>query len=314
MGKKIKTTKQRLKYRKKNRNTKRKYKKQNTKLIHGGDPKDQQNRCINSIFERIQTYENIEVLRNNMKGLCLDYKTNILDNPPYEFDIDIQSFIVTSMLIPYMIQENIYNISNAPYTEFNQLLDLYNKNVYFGKEIKQHHLTSLTPYPSKSLELLNSCKDEEEYCIMDPKYLIIDSQQQVTYLCNSENIDEIIRIKGNTDLSKTESGNYLYCILPDKTLCIFKGHHSSGACGQPIICAGNIVISDQKITQIDNSSGHYSPPKSMLLKALEILETNGLVMKDTKKYNDLSHEIAKITFADSPTCQAGNFSIFGFCM
>jgi hypothetical protein len=314
MGKKIKTTKQRLKYGKKNRNTKRKYKKQNTKLFNGGDKKEQQNRMINSIFETIRTCENIGVLRENLKSLCSDFRTNIVDEPSYEFEINIRSFIVTSMLIPYMIQERIYDLSEAPIDKFDELRGLHIKNVYFGKEIKEHGLTSLTPYPLRSLELLNSCKDEEEYCVMDPKYLIIDSKK-VKYLCNSENIDEIIRIKGKTDLSKTESGRYLYCILPDKTLCIFKGNHSAGACGQPVICAGNIDISDQKIKQIDNSSGHYSPPKSMLLKAIEILETNGLVMKDTKKYNELStDEIIKVTFADTPSCETFGLSIFNFCM
>ena len=69
----------------------------------------------------------------------------------------------------------------------------------------------------------------------------------------------------------------LYCILPSKKLCLFSGHHSAGACGQPVISAGYATIKDNEIIDIDNSSGHYTPPLHMLQKGIDVLFEKGLI-------------------------------------
>jgi len=61
------------------------------------------------------------------------------------------------------------------------------------------------------------------------------------------------------------------------TLCLFQGKHSAGSCGQPVICAGMILIEQNKIKNFDNSSGHYSPPINMLAKALDVFQKQGLI-------------------------------------
>ena len=183
------------------------------------------------------------------------------------------------------------------------LWDLHSNNVFLGSVIKEHELTSLTPYPEKSFELLNSCNDGEYYCIMYPKYLIID-YKQVEYYCNSDEPDKIKRITKHEDLSEVKDGYYLYCILPDGTLCLFGGHHSAGACGQPVICAGNITISvDKKIIKINNSSGHYSPPFSMLNKAIDLLKTKGIIEESYGKEDEavLGGEIREFVFLNEET-------------
>lgn len=243
-------------------------------LIRGGQM--EQDNFINSTFEHIQG-KNIVELLSAMPKLCSEFKENIVEvDHVGNFTVNIKSFLVTEMLLPFLLHYNMYNWNNAPYSKFDHLQELHGNNVFLGSVIKQHELTSLTPYPDKSFELLNSCIDDEYYCIMYPRYLIID-YNQVEYYCNDDNPNNIKRITNSQDLSEVADGYYLYCILPNETLCLFKGHHSAGACGQPVICAGNIRISDNKIQSIDNASGHYSPPFSMLNKAIGLLKTKGIV-------------------------------------
>ena len=278
----------RMKYSKKKRITLNRNNNKKTKnpmeLIGGG--KEEQNAFIEKTFEKIKNM-NIQELNNNLKNLCVEMKNNIVDDENFNFTSNIRSFLVLSMLAPFLLMLDIYTFDNAPYDKLDTLNELITKRVYFGSIIKQNNLTSLTLYPEKSLELLNSCKDDEMYCLMAPKYLIIDYRHQVEYYCASNDINKIKRITTKEDLINVEDGYYLYCILPNKTLCIFNGHHSGGACGQPVICAGNITIKNNNIIQIDNSSGHYSPPSYMLKKALEVLQTQGIItssgMEDKSK-------------------------------
>ena len=234
-----------------------------------------QNACIDRLFTRIQAM-NIEELHAKRKELCEEFNNNIILAKKYEFTNNIRSTIVISMLVPFLLHEEIYTFENAPYAKIDELNRLSYENVYLGSIIKQHNLVKLTPYPEKSLEILNSCKDDEKYCIMTPKYLSID-YKQVNYYCNSNKLFEIQRINNSSDLVNIKNGHYLYCILPTEILCLFNGHHSAGACGQPVICAGYITIDNKKIIKIDNSSGHYSPPFYMLAKAIEILKIKGII-------------------------------------
>jgi len=265
-----------LKYRKKRTNTVcNRYNKKKTKKQFGGG-KEEQDAFIEKTFEKIKNM-NIKELNDNLKNLCIEMKNNIVDVEKFDFTSNIRSFLVLSMLTPFLLMLDIYTFDNAPYDKLDMLKELITKRVYFGSIIKKNNLTSLTPYPEKSFELLNSCKDDEMYCLMAPKYLIIDYRHQVEYYCDTNDINKIKRITTKEDLNNVEDGYYLYCILPNKTLCLFNGHHSGGACGQPVICAGNITINKNEITQIDNSSGHYSPPSYMLKKALEVLQTQGII-------------------------------------
>lgn len=51
-----------------------------------------------------------------------------------------------------------------------------------------------------------------------------------------------------------------------------KFNHSSFLAGGEVLCAGEIVINNGKITHINNQSGHYGPPREDLLKAINMLE------------------------------------------
>ena len=268
-------------YYKKKKSTRTRYsknrvirKKVSNTLIGGGQI--EQDAFINSTFEKIKG-KHIDELISVMRQLCLEFKTNIVETEKYEFTVNITSYLVTSILVPFFMKYNIYTSEDYPYSESKiyMLWDLHRDNVFLGSEIKQHELTSLTPYPEKSFELLNSCNDDEYYCIMHPSYLILD-YTNVEYYCNSHDPNEIKRITNSKDLSEVKNESYLYCILPNGTLCLFEGNHSAGACGQPVICAGTITISDKKI-QIDNMSGHYSPPSYMLNTAMDVLKKKGII-------------------------------------
>ena len=255
-----------------------------------------QDAFIQSTFERIKNKKNIDELLQDMPQLCLEFKTNIIESEKYEFTVNITSHLLTSMLLPFFIRYETYTIDNYPYSKIDILQKLHGDNMFLGSIIKTCDLTSLTPYPKKSLELLTSCVDDLYYCVMSPQYLIID-HEQVEYYCNDDS--KIKRITKKENLSTVENRLYQYCILPDGTLCLFNGHHSAGACGQPVICAGDIKITDYKITQIDNSSGHYSPPSSMLTHAINLLKTMGLIESDGTKNERLSGgEINVFVFQD----------------
>lgn len=254
-----------------------------------------QNAFIDRIFVIIQAM-NIEELHTNRKILCNEFNINIILAEKYEFTNNIRSNIVISLLVPFLFYENIYTFENAPYDKIDELNRLCYENVYLGSIIKQHNLVLLTPYPEKSLELLNSCKDEEKYCIMAPKYLSID-YKNVEYYCNSNDPAKIQRINNSADLLNIKDGYYLYCILPTEILCLFNGHHSAGACGQPVICSGYITIANKKIIKIDNSSGHYSPPFYMLIKAIEILKRKGIITSEgSEDKSRSSGEIKRFIF------------------
>lgn len=247
-------------------------------LIGGGQT--EQDFFINSTFEKIKDKKNIDELLSDMPNLCSEFKQNIVEvDNVREFTVNIKSYLVTDMLLPFLMKYQMYNYDDAPYSKFDTLNYLHDNNVFLGSVIKQHELTSLTPYPYKSLELLNSCIDDKYYCIMSPRYLIID-YEQVEYYCDNNDPNKIKRITNSEDLLKVEDGYYLYCILPNETLCLFRGHHSAGACGQPVICAGEITINNKKIQSIDNSSGHYSPPFSMLNTAIGLLKKKGIINSD----------------------------------
>jgi hypothetical protein len=264
-----KTIKKNKKHVKKNITKKRIY------MVGAGQT--EQDSYINSIFTKIKSNHSIEELITQMPQLCIEFKRNIVEQDKYDFTINIRSFTVISILLPFFMKYQLYSFDGAPYDKIDQLHNMARTNVFLGSVLKQHELTSLTPYPEKSLILLNSCSDNDKYCAMDPKYLIIDNNNAVIYLCDNENIEQIIRIRNPDDLLSVKDGQYLYSILPDQTLCLFKGHHSAGACGQPVICAGNISVLEHKIKKIDNSSGHYSPPPEMLMRSIELLKTRNLI-------------------------------------
>jgi hypothetical protein len=127
---------------------------------------------------------------------------------------------------------------------------------------------------------------------MDPSFFITD-YGRFKYMCDDPSL-----IKMTSD-TMVAPGIYLYCIIPDGTLCLFDDHHSAGACGQPVICAGNITIKNNKIKRIDNSSGHYYPPHNMLEKAISILKEQNLIVSagelDKKSGADIKYYNFKTT-------------------
>jgi hypothetical protein len=56
-------------------------------------------------------------------------------------------------------------------------------------------------------------------------------------------------------------------------------HHSSLLAGQPVACAGEILVFDGVLRAINNQSGHYQPPPAALRQALHALGTLGVDLK-----------------------------------
>ena len=259
---------------------------------------------MNSTFEKIRGKTFAEV-KQMLRELSFDYNETIVKSKKNYFTVNMCSYIVTYIILQSIEFYQLHTFDDRPNAKIKQLYDLHN-NVYLGRELKQYGLTSLTPFPDKSLELLNSCKDDEYYCSMNPGYFIDDniSYSKVDYLCESRNPEDIQRVNNSFDLSRIPDGTYLYCLLPTEIFCLFKTKnyersiisHSSGACGQPVICAGNIILYNGKIQQIDNSSGHYKPPIHMLYKAIEILQKKYMIMGHGTEENPSNENIKTFNF------------------
>jgi len=283
MIKSVKKRKNIMKHSKKKKFNHNKYNIKTMKIIGGG--KEIQDRYIEDTFKKIKDMK-IEFLIENLKDLCVEFNNNIVNAKNFDFTFNIRSYLVINMLRPFIL-EYVYSEENTILDKLDMLDRLTSNSVFLGSEIKKHNLLSLSSYQKKSNELLKSCKDDEYYCVMNPKYIILDYRHRdlVNYYCDSDNSKEIIRITKNEDLQKVKNGSYLYSTLPNMTLCLFQGQHSAGSCGQPVICAGLILIEEHKIKKIDNSSGHYSPPYYMLTKALDIFQKQGLIISNEVEDN-----------------------------
>jgi hypothetical protein len=255
-------------------------KKQKNKKLIGGD-KELQDQYIQDLYIELKTYD-ISTLIKNINRICDDLYDIILIEE-FEFENNYLSKLIINLFIPVL-----YNIFNKNSQILNKIkdLELHTKlEPEYGRLIKEYELTNLTPNPVKSLKTLNSCSDTEKYCVMNPSYLVIDLNE-VKYLCNNDNTNniespknKILKIRNRSNFT---NGYFLYTLNPDETLYLFSRttHHSTGSCGQPVICAGEIIIDNNKIIKINNLSGHYKPPHEMLLKAIEILKRKGLIIDE----------------------------------
>ena len=193
--------------------------------------------------------------------------------------------LIINMFLPKIIQYIRKDKTAVPKFEtFQRYVDFEPE---LGSVLKTYGLTNLTKDPKQSSAVLETCKDDVFYCPMDSSRFMCDYVNKVEYLCGIEDGDSIYRINNIEDLQKIEkNGRYLYCLLPNGTLCLFpKGNHSAGACGQPVICAGFVDIVKNQIIGIDNNSGHYRPNQEMLGKAILILTEKG-IMKKNQSIND----------------------------
>jgi hypothetical protein len=53
-------------------------------------------------------------------------------------------------------------------------------------------------------------------------------------------------------------------------------HHSSLLAGEPVLCAGELIVFQGRLALINNQSGHYRPPPKALQRAVKTLTEAGL--------------------------------------
>ncbi len=271
------------------------------KMKGGGSPIKERDEFFLTTYNYIRTYnikgethDDIQQLNDKYSKLLLDNIYNKPDN--MAFTNNYLAKLIINMFLPKIIQ-SIDRRDNNAVTEIETFQRYVDFEPELGSVLKVYGLTNLTIDPSNSLLLLNSCVDDIKYCPMDSSRFICDYLNKVEYLCGKEDGDSIYRINDNEDFKKIINGRYLYCLLPDRTLCLFpKGNHSAGACGQPVICAGFVDIVNNKIIGIDNNSGHYSPNQAMLGEAIRILTQKGIL--SMKKNQSINDNITKIIFTD----------------
>jgi hypothetical protein len=222
-----------------------------------------------------------------------------LSEKKFNFTNNICSYAIIELFIPF-VRRVLFEHFNVKYSDgkYDHIIDDIKEQherkdgtVFLGAELKRYGFANLTQFPEKSQELLDSCEDEVEYCMMNPYYFISD-YLRVNYVCASASPD-LIKVTRFTKY--IPFGEYKYCIIPDGTLCLFRmAHHSAGACGQPVICAGFITIKNNKIKKIDNDSGHYAPPLKMLKKAISLLKKQKLIVSTGELDEDKSSDDIKV--------------------
>ena len=68
------------------------------------------------------------------------------------------------------------------YDSFMNSIRMYTEK---GRVLKQYPFVFLTKYPLKALEILNNCKDDDEYCVMNIG-LFFPDYDFVKYVCDSK--------------------------------------------------------------------------------------------------------------------------------
>ena len=239
-----------------------------------------------SIYREIQNSPErcIEIIKNRFDMFCSEiYLKCPSSNATYAF---LDKYIFALFLDLYRQFHQTFSDINVfkkgqqtfeyDHKQFKRFVKFISYSTISGKILKQFPFVCLTKSPADAQDMLETCKDDEEYCPMPLRYYFID-RDSVSYVCGSKDANELQKINSCRDLQHTIDGKYLYCVVPSGELRLFSGHHSAGACGQPVICAGHVVVFSKKIFSIDNHSGHYRPPVYMLQKAINILYAKGII-------------------------------------
>ncbi len=244
------------------------------------DPENRDLGDLQTIIARSTRPENSHALNQLMTSLLLaEYRRAQLG----DFDKkSVQRFIFYSDIRNklsrklYLQDIELYDLSFISTTPMQSML---------GKA-KNHHKI----YPRYPSGLLNK---------MHPNYWLVDPKSDVPYLNCDEKKHIKVRVRHgqiyrNLDgPKKLKNGEYLYALSPKGGFYIinrddqekeqFKEkdllfhHHSTPRAGNPVLCAGNIKIEDGVITEIDNSSGHYSPSIESLVFSICWLFEQGIL-------------------------------------
>jgi hypothetical protein len=93
-------------------------------------------------------------------------------------------------------------------------------------------------------------------------------------------------------------GTLMYVMAPDGTLYgtfdakLHVVHHSSLLAGQPVACAGDMVVVQGEVLEVDNASGHYKPSAEALDNVVQRLRAMGVDLGATKfKYFGLPDRV-----------------------
>jgi hypothetical protein len=84
------------------------------------------------------------------------------------------------------------------------------------------------------------------------------------------------------------SGTLLYAMTGDGTLLgsfdaeLHVVHHSTLNAGGPVACAGEMMLIEGEVMEIDNTSGHYTPPAEALDQVVTQLRKLGVDLSRTK--------------------------------
>ena len=255
------------------------------------DPENRDLGDLQTIIARSTRPENFHALNKFMTSLLLaEYRRAQLGDRDtksvqrFIFYSDIRNKLSRKL---YLQDIELYDLSFISTTPMQSML---------GKA--KNHYKIYPRYPSG---LLNK---------MLPNYWLVDPKSNVPYLSCDDKKHIKVRIRHgqiyrNLDgHHQIKDNQYVYIISPKGGLYIinvndrdkeqFKAkdllfyHHSTPRAGNPVLCAGNIKIEDGVITEIDNSSGHYSPSTESLIFSICWLFEQGILNEQcfVKIYNE----------------------------
>ena len=204
--------------------------------------------------------------------------------------------LMTSLLLSEYRRAQLGDRDTKSVQRFILYNDARNKlsRMLYLKDIELYDLSFISTTPMQSMlgKAKNNYKIYPRYPSgllnkMHPNYWLVDPKSNVPYLSCDDKKHIKVRIRHGQiyrDLDghhQIKDDQYVYVLSPKGRLYIlnrsdqekeqFKEkdllfyHHSTPRAGNPVLCAGNIKTEDGVITEIDNSSGHYSPSTESLI-------------------------------------------------
>lgn len=134
----------------------------------------------------------------------------------------------------------------------------------------------LYQYPWWDVDFREIMEDDGDVFFWDDGLEVVDSAK----------IKSSVITPGYTGFVMSMAGDLYLTIQEPPTTKSLARYHSSYLGGQPILMAGELLISGGKVVRMNTRSGHYQPPTEMMIRALKLLKAQGVAVEEVADFNN----------------------------
>lgn len=188
-----------------------------------------------------------------------------------------------------LIQSYVYVLMRREGLEYAEAADFCKKNIFHNltQKVTAVELPASSDNEGSSLQFVQAIK------LLSVDYLQSDQERQPYLLAIDKGlIKQAGKPFDTTQMSTAFSGagSAIYVLSPDGLMYsgshkVSKFHHSSFLAAADAAGAGELKVTNGKISEISNKSGHYRPGIPQLVQTLEFLQSKGVDLADIKKVN-----------------------------